>query len=118
MTVTLYVAQLSDFTLGQLFTSPEDRLTTSGVFIDLVGPLLLQAAVLPVASAFSQMSQRLSAAGTVTPQPGYDNTVFPAVEVVPGSRKFLGPALYTYSAHDTTIAAVMSGLGVFNSVGA
>ena len=61
-----------------------------------------------------QLAERLSAAAQGVPQPGWDFTSFPKNIAVNGSRQYLGPRLYLYSAHDTTVAAVLSGLGLFD----
>jgi hypothetical protein len=61
-----------------------------------------------------QLYQRLAAAAANEPQPGWDYTSFPKNIAVPGSNQYMGPRLYLYSAHDTTVAAVLSGLGLFN----
>jgi hypothetical protein len=56
-----------------------------------------------------EMRQRLMAAATGTNQPGWSPSSYAA-----GSKPGTGPKLALYSAHDTTVAALASALGVWD----
>lgn len=59
-----------------------------------------------------QVRERLQAAAEGLPQPGWEPIEEPATPELPGDK--LGPRMVLYSAHDTTLAAVLSALGLFD----
>jgi hypothetical protein len=59
-----------------------------------------------------QVSLRLQAAATGSPQPGWDFESYP--EVTAGTPAYTGPRVYLYSGHDTDLAAFLSGMRLFD----
>ena len=118
-----------------MFYSEDQRLLTSGVFMDTVrvlGPCgrcdhlgvshrcvfdLVTFSVVCSSCVLlfsAQLYRRLTAAATGTHQPDWDYTSYPRSVTTPGSRQYLGPSLYLYSAHDTTVASVLSAMRIFD----
>jgi hypothetical protein len=69
--------QCVNFVITRMFYSAEQRLLTSGVFMDT-------------------LARRLIAASAGTPQPDWDYSSYPSSVSVPGSRQWLGPRLLMY----------------------
>ncbi len=69
--------QCANFGMARMFYSTEQRLLTSGVFMDT-------------------LARRLIAASAGTPQPDWDYSSYPSTIAVRGSRQWLGPRLYLY----------------------
>ena len=66
-------------------------------------------------AAVCQLLTRLTAAADKQPQPGWSNNTFPpAPSVQDINGTFTGPRLVVYSAHDVTVAAFLSALGIFD----
>jgi len=93
----LVLEEIMQWQTNRTFLTQEMRLLSSGVFLDT-------------------LSSRLAAAATKDVQPGWNPNSFQSYLTTPGSRYKQGPLLWIYSAHDTTVAAILAGLGLFSGV--
>ena len=122
--------ELADFTLVRMFYTTEQQRLGAGVFVREVRSTITARGgnrVAPPPPArqrarltsgmcthgrCEQVGERLQAAAAQQPQPGWVPIEEPATPEVPGDK--LGPRMVLYSAHDTTLAAVLSALGLFD----
>lgn len=127
---------LADFTLVRMFYTVQQQRLGAGVFVRTVRCTTVPLATAQGAHARRQCSpppraavpcrcgcgapcrhvdqvrERLQAAAEGLPQPGWEPIEEPATPELPGDK--LGPRMVLYSAHDTTLAAVLSALGLFD----
>jgi hypothetical protein len=86
--------QVADFTLQHLFATLLQQQLTAGLLV-------------------ADMVNRLQAAQAGAVQPGWDPSSYPKDDQNDTLVR-LGPRMYGYSAHDTTLTALLSALGVYN----
>lgn len=89
------LSEMSRFTLKEMFATYEQRRLSAGLFL-------------------GEVRERLLAAAASQPQPHWDPSSVTGGLSEPTPSDFVGPRLAMYSAHDTTVASVLSALGVFD----
>ena len=87
--------EVSKFQMEEIFGTPTLHKLTAGRLVN-------------------ELVARLHAAAAGDPQPGWDKTTFPSGDKTRGTGT--GPRMAIYSAHDTTVLAVLKALGAYDGV--
>lgn len=103
---------------SQMFTGKESQRLSAGVLLNEVlhvgtRPCWLRAST---DLQYLQMRDRLVAAASGQPQPLWE-PIKAVGDMVPQPGDFVGPRLVLYSAHDTTLAAFLSAIDLFDGYG-